>query len=85
METSGPVIGDMLRPAYPAMTAQQQEVIKAYTGELIVKVVATVSTAIASLAPASPEFGQGEAGFGVNRRRVTLRSCQDRWIPMCRC
>ena len=70
---SGPVIGDMLRPAYPAMTAQQQEVIKRYTGELIVKVVETVSTAMANLAPASLAFGQGEAGFGVNRRRVTLR------------
>jgi hypothetical protein len=63
----------MLRPAYPAMTAQQQEVIKRYTGELIVKVVETVSTAMAKLAPASLAFGQGEAGFGVNRRRVSLR------------
>jgi neutral ceramidase len=70
---SGPVIGDMLRPAYPAMTAQQQEVIKRYTGELIVRVVETVSTAMANLEPASLAFGQGEAGFGVNRRRVTLR------------
>ena len=70
---SGPVIGDMLRPAYPAMTAQQEEVIKRYTAELIVKVVETVSTALANLAPASLAFGQGEAGFGVNRRRVTLR------------
>ena len=70
---SGPVIGDMLRPAYPAMTAQQQEVIKRYTAELIVKVEETVSRAMANLAPASLAFGQGEAGFGVNRRRVTLR------------
>ncbi len=70
---SGPVIGDMLRPAYPAMTAQQQDVITRYTAELIVKVVETVSAAIANLAPAALAFGQGEAGFGVNRRRVTLR------------
>ena len=54
-------------------TAQQQEIIKRYTGELIVKVVETVSTAMANLAPASLAFGQSEAGFGVNRRRVTLR------------
>ena len=70
---SGPVIGDMLKPAYPTMTAQQQEVIKRYTAELIVKVEETVSRAMANLAPASLAFGQGEAGFGVNRRRVTLR------------
>jgi hypothetical protein len=34
------------------MTEQQHEVIKAYTGELIVKVVETVSKAMANLAPA---------------------------------
>jgi len=70
---SAPVIADMLLPAYPAMTAQQQDVIRRYTEELIVKVVATVTAATANLAPASLAFGQGEAGFGVNRRRVTLR------------
>ncbi len=70
---SGPVIGDMLRPAYPPMTSQQEDVIQRYTAELIGKVVETVSAAVSNLAPASLAFGQGEAGFGVNRRRVTLR------------
>jgi hypothetical protein len=55
---SSPVIGDMLRPAYPTMTAQQQEVIKQYTAELIVKVEETVSRAMANLAPASLDSGK---------------------------
>lgn len=70
---SGPVIGNMLWPAYPDMTAQQEEAIKRYTAELIGKVVSTVSAAITNLAPASLAFGLGAAGFGVNRRHAAAR------------
>ena len=71
---SAPVIGRMLKPAYPAFTTQQEEVITRYTQELVSKVVATVGEAVAGLKPAAVSFGQGLAGFGVNRRRVRLRN-----------
>jgi neutral ceramidase len=71
---SAPVVGRMLRPAYPAFTRQQEDAISRYTDELVKKVVATVGEALADLQPAELAFGQGLAGFGVNRRRVRLRN-----------
>lgn len=71
---SAPVIGHMLRPAYPAFTRQQEDAISRYTGDLVKKVVATIGEALADLQPADVSFGQGLAGFGVNRRRVRLRN-----------
>ncbi len=71
---SGPVVGAMLKPAYPAFTKQQEEAISLYTRELIEKVATGVGQAIADLAPATVSFGQTLAGFGVNRRRVRLRN-----------
>jgi neutral ceramidase len=71
---SGPVIGRMLKPAYPVFTNQQEEVIARYTRELVSKVVAAVGEAVSALQPATISFGQGLAGFGVNRRRVRLRN-----------
>lgn len=70
---SGPVVGRMLKPAYPVFTKQQEEVIERYTGELVKKVVTAVGEALADLQPAVLAFGQGLAGFGVNRRRVQRR------------
>lgn len=71
---SGPVIGSMLKPAYPVFTSRQEDVIARYTRDLIGKVVAAVGVAIADLTPAAVSFGQTLAGFGVNRRRVRLRN-----------
>ncbi len=71
---SGPVIGEMLKPAYPPFTPQQADAVSLYTRELIGKVAAGVGKALADLAPASVSFGQTLAGFGVNRRRVRLRN-----------
>ena len=70
---SAPVVGRMLRPAYPAFTKQQEEAISRYTADIVKKVVATIGAALADLQPAEISFGQGLAGFGVNRRRVRLR------------
>lgn len=71
---SGPVIGNMLKPAYPVFTSRQEDVIARYTNDLIGKVVTAAGMAIADLAPAALSFGQSLAGFGVNRRRVRLRN-----------
>jgi neutral ceramidase len=70
---SGPVIGRMLRPAYP-LTAAHEEVINRYTAHLEDLVVEVIGAAIGNLAPADVSFSQGLAGFAVNRRRVTLRN-----------
>ncbi len=71
---SAPVVGRMLRPAYPAFTKQQEDAISRYTDDLVKKVVATIGESLADLQPADVSFGQGLAGFGVNRRRVRLRN-----------
>jgi hypothetical protein len=68
------VIGHMLMPAYPPFSLQQEEVIARYTHELTGKVIDSVGEAINKLEPAAVSFGQGLAGFGVNRRRVRLRN-----------
>lgn len=69
---SGPVTGDLLRPAYP-LDAGQQKVIERYTAWLLDQVVEAVARAMADLGPARLEFEQGLAGFAVNRRRVGAR------------
>ena len=69
---SAPVTDDVLRPAYP-YNAGQQEVINKYTATLLPKVVDTIGKAIEALSPATLQFGQGLAGFAVNRRRAGRR------------
>ena len=84
---SGPVIGNMLKPAYPVFSSRQEEVISRYTRDLIGNVVAVVGKAIGDLTPAAMFFGQGLAGFGVNRRRVRLRNLPgpvDQDVPVLR-
>ena len=44
-----------------------------YTAGLVKKVVTTIGEALSDLKPVSLAFGQGMAGFGVNRRRVRSR------------
>jgi neutral ceramidase len=70
---SGPVTGQMLRPAY-AMSPQQEEVVRRYTLHLIDQVVEVIGGAVQKMEPAQVSFSQGQAGFAVNRRRVTLRN-----------
>jgi hypothetical protein len=68
---SGPVIGHMLRPAYP-LTPDQEPVIVKYTARLVDQVVEVIGSAVANLAPAEVSFSQGFAGFAVNRRRQVM-------------
>ncbi len=69
---SGPVTGQLGRPSYELDT-QQAEVVRRYTKRLVEQVVALAGRAIDALEPASLSFGQGFAGFAVNRRRVGHR------------
>jgi len=69
---SGPVIGNMLRPAY-GMSPEDEAVVRRYTSRLIDQVVDLIGNAIQNLEPAQVSFSQGLAGFAVNRRRVTQR------------
>lgn len=71
---SGPVTTPYLdsRPNYQ-VGARQQEVVRRYTAVLVEKIVGVAGSAIRNLAPATVTFGQGLAGFAVNRRRVALR------------
>ncbi len=69
---SGPMIGNMLRPAY-SINEEQMAVVRRYTAQLIDQVVEVIGSAIRDLAPAEVSFGQGLAGFAVNRRRINLR------------
>ncbi len=68
---SAPVIGHMLRPAYP-LNPQQEKVIDRYTARLEDQVVDVIGAAIKNLAPADVAFSQGLAGVAVNRRRAVM-------------
>ncbi len=69
---SGPVTGEVLRPAYP-LDAEQIAIINRYTAGFLDQVVEVVGAALANLEPAELSFEQGFAGFAVNRRRVGAR------------
>jgi neutral ceramidase len=58
-----------LRPSEDINTGQEA-VIRRYTARLLDQIVELIGQAIGNLAPAEISFGQGSAGFGVNRRRV---------------
>ncbi len=68
---SAPVIGHMLRPAYP-LNPEQEKVIDRYTARLEDQVVDVIGAAITNLAPADVAFSQGLAGVAVNRRRAVM-------------
>jgi neutral ceramidase len=70
---SGPVTGEVLRPAYP-VDDKQIAIIQGYTAGLLDQLVDLVGASIANLQPAQLSFEQGLAGFGVNRRRVGARN-----------
>jgi hypothetical protein len=68
---SGPAITAeaVFRPSED-INPEQQAVIRRYTAQLLDRVVSLIGDAIGNLAPAEVAFGQGAAGFGVNRRRI---------------
>jgi hypothetical protein len=55
----------------PRVNAEQRRDVEQYTAELQRKVVEVIGAAIDNLAPAKLSFGQDEATFGVNRRKLT--------------
>jgi hypothetical protein len=68
---SGPAItGEPVFRPSEDINPEQQAVIRRYTAQLLADVTALVGQAVANLAPAELSFGQGLAGFGVNRRRT---------------
>jgi neutral ceramidase len=70
---SAPVTGEVLRPAYVLDDVQKKN-IERYTSWLLDRVVEVVGSAIANMSEAELRFGQGLAGFAVNRRRAGNRS-----------
>ncbi len=69
---SAPVTDTVLRVAYP-FGEEQEPPIQRYTEKLLRQTVEVIGAALADLKPAALEFGQGNAGFATNRRRVRLR------------
>jgi hypothetical protein len=63
----GPRLGDDLVDYYP-VEAEQVELVAEYTAAMIDRMVTMVGEALANLAPASLQTGQGRATFAVNRR-----------------
>jgi neutral ceramidase len=64
---SGPVVGSNLRTMY-VLDDEQQRRVDEYTAALGKKLVAVADEAIGKLAPATLEWGVGQAEFAVNRR-----------------
>ena len=69
---SGPVTSEVLRPAYP-LDDKQIAIIQRYTAWFLDQVVEVVGASLSDMRPADLSFGQGLAGFAVNRRRVGAR------------
>ncbi len=64
---TGPVVGDNLRAMY-FYDDTQADLVKAYADALEQKLLTLIGHALADLRPARLEWGQGRAGFAVNRR-----------------
>jgi neutral ceramidase len=63
----GPRLGDDLVDYYP-VEPEQVELVNRYTAEMQTRLVAMVGDALARLAPARLQTGEGKATFAVNRR-----------------
>ncbi len=63
----GPRLGDDLIDYYP-VEAEQEALVAEYTDAMVTKTVALVGDALANLAPAKLQQGEGRCTFAVNRR-----------------
>lgn len=63
----GPRLGDDLIDYYP-VEAEQEALVAEYTDVMVTKTVALVGEALANLAPAKLQQGEGRCTFAVNRR-----------------
>jgi hypothetical protein len=83
---SGPAMTDVL-PLYFPHSAHDQKVIHRYTNWFVDRVVDAIGAALKDLKPARLAFGQGLAGFAVNRRRAreggrSLATVIDQDVPV---
>lgn len=69
---SGPVAGQLGRPGY-MLNEREAAVVRRYRATLLDSIVKVIAQAAHDLRPATLTFGQGLAGFAVNRRRVRNR------------
>ena len=63
----GPRLGDDLIDYYP-VEAEQEELVRQYTAEMVTETVELIGRALKALAPAKLQMGEGKATFAVNRR-----------------
>lgn len=70
---SGPLTGQLGRPGY-MLEAQYAPAVKRYTARMLEATADTIRRAVREMSPATVSFGQGFAGFAVNRRRVSNRA-----------
>ena len=63
----GPRLGDDLIDYYP-VEKEQEELVSAYTAQMVALMVDTIGQALSRLAPATLSQGEGRATFAVNRR-----------------
>ncbi|HLV01645.1 MAG TPA: neutral/alkaline non-lysosomal ceramidase N-terminal domain-containing protein [Acidobacteriota bacterium] len=69
---SAPVTGNLLWPAY-SLGPEHVPAIERYTSRLLDQIVEMIGVSLSNLEPVELHFGQGLAGFAVNRRRVSRR------------
>ncbi len=67
---AGPAIWPSLRVMFDLSPAEQERV-RRYAEQLTERLVRVADEALSRLAPAHLAFGQGTAGFAINRRQVT--------------
>lgn len=72
---SGPIVGYRARTTYTLNAAQEADV-RRYTDKLIAQTVDLVGAALRDLSPAMLSVDIANAGFAVNRRRVTAATRQ---------
>lgn len=63
----GPRLGDDLVDYYP-VEADQVQLVEEYTALMVTRMVSLIGDALAKLAPAKLQIGEGRATFAVNRR-----------------
>lgn len=89
---TGPLVSGNLLTMFD-LTAAERAQVDAYGRGLTGKLVQVAASAIADLAPASIDYGFGEAGFAINRRQFTQTGVKigvnpqgpvDRTVPVLR-
>lgn len=72
---TGPLIRGNLNLMFE-LKPEEQQVVDEYGLKLADSIVAVVGAALADLSPANLSFGNGQAGFAVNRRQPTPKGVQ---------